>query len=54
MNQVFVPQWRRAKSAAFDLERNRCYRRELGYFSEHGEIVAPRRSLPVVENVTRS
>lgn len=38
---------------AFDLERNRCYRRELSYFSEHGEIVAPRRSLPVVESPAR-
>jgi len=38
---------------AFDLERQRCYRRELGYFSENGEIVAARRTLPVVESAGR-
>jgi cysteine dioxygenase len=33
---------------AFDLVNNRCYRRELAYFSRHGEVVGPRRALPVV------
>ncbi len=34
---------------AFDMERQRCYRRELGYFSEFGEVVSSKRGLPVVE-----
>lgn len=33
---------------AFDMASQRCYRRELAYFSEYGEVVAPRRGLPVV------
>ena len=33
---------------AYDIDNKRCYRRELSYFSMHGEIVAPRRALPVV------
>jgi cysteine dioxygenase len=33
---------------AFDLEHHRCYRRELADFSQYGEVVAPRRTLPVV------
>jgi cysteine dioxygenase len=33
---------------AFDMVNNRCYRRELAYFSRNGEVVGPRRPLPVV------
>jgi cysteine dioxygenase len=31
---------------AFDMENNRCYRRNLSYFSKFGEQVAPARSTP--------
>lgn len=31
---------------AFDMERNQCYRRELTYTSEYGELIQPRPSLP--------
>jgi len=40
---------------AFDMERNQCYRRQLGYFSKYGEILSPQESqdasqpLPVVQ-----
>jgi len=33
---------------AYDIANQRCYRRELAYFSEFGEVVAPRKVLPVV------
>ena len=33
---------------AFDLANNRCYRRELAYYSRYGEVEGPRRVLPVV------
>jgi cysteine dioxygenase len=33
---------------AFDMQNQRCYRRELAYYSKHGEVVAARKSLPVV------
>ena len=33
---------------AFDMKNNRCYRRELAYFSKDGEVVASRKTLPVV------
>ena len=33
---------------AFDMQNNRCYRRELAYYSKNGEVVAGRKSLPVV------
>lgn len=33
---------------AFDMEKHRCYRRELAYFSEYGRIVSKPKSLPVV------
>jgi cysteine dioxygenase len=33
---------------AFDMKNNRCYRRELDYFSKNGEVVASRKTLPVV------
>ena len=33
---------------AFDMANNRCYRRELSYFSTDGEVVRDRRTLPVL------
>ena len=33
---------------AFDMETQRCYRRELSYFSEYGELLPKSRTLPVV------
>ena len=37
-----------ASCVAFDMEKNRCYRRELGYFSQYGDVTPPRKTLPVV------
>ena len=33
---------------AFDMEKAKCYRRELAYFSRYGEIASDRKSLPVI------
>lgn len=33
---------------AFDMASNKCYRRELSYFSAEGVLVRDRRTLPVI------
>ena len=33
---------------AFDMENNRCYRRELSYFTRFGERPRPSPSLPIL------
>lgn len=32
---------------AYDIDKQRCYRRELAYFSKYGDLAAPKKSLPV-------
>ena len=34
---------------AFDMANQRCYRRELSYFSEHGKVLPKQKVLPVLE-----